>query len=70
MFIPKIGVPELILILGLVIVIFGPKRLPEVGRSIGRTLREFRKSSKETAEEDLPKELPEAADETGEPVKG
>ncbi|MEW6574666.1 MAG: twin-arginine translocase TatA/TatE family subunit [Bacillota bacterium] len=66
MVIPKIGIPELILILGLVVVIFGPKRLPEVGRSLGRTLREFRKSTKETAEEDLPKELPEVADK---PVK-
>jgi len=66
---PKIGVPELILILGLVVVIFGPKRLPEVGRSIGRTLREFRTSSKETAE-GLPKGLPEVSDKTGEPVKG
>lgn len=69
MFIPKIGVPELILVLGLVVVIFGPKRLPEVGRSIGRTLREFRKSTKETEEEDLPKVLPEVADNTGETVK-
>lgn len=69
MIFPKIGVPELILILGLVVVIFGPKRLPEVGRSIGKTLREFRTSSKEAAEEDLLKGLPEGADKTGEPVK-
>jgi sec-independent protein translocase protein TatA len=68
MIIPRIGATELILILGLLLVIFGPKRLPEVGRSLGKTLREFRKSTKET---DEPIELAaaEKVDQNGEPAK-
>jgi len=44
---PHIGVPELIIILVVALVIFGPKRLPEVGRSLGKTINEFRRSSRE-----------------------
>ncbi len=43
----RIGVPELLLILVVVLLIFGPKRLPEIGKSIGRGLREFRSASKD-----------------------
>jgi TatA/E family protein of Tat protein translocase len=43
----SIGVPELIIIFAIALLIFGPKKLPEVGRSIGRALREFRKTSDE-----------------------
>lgn len=43
----SIGVPELLVILAIALLIFGPKKLPEVGRSIGRALREFRKTSDE-----------------------
>ena len=43
----NIGVPGLILILIIALVIFGPKKLPEIGRAFGQTLREFRKSTKE-----------------------
>ncbi|MDF2947057.1 MAG: tatA [Bacillales bacterium] len=43
----NIGVPGLILILVLALIIFGPKRLPEMGRAIGDTLKEFKKSTKE-----------------------
>lgn len=46
-----IGWPELIIILVIILVIFGPKRLPEVGRSLGKGLREFRKSSNEIKEQ-------------------
>ncbi len=46
----NIGIPELILILVIALIIFGPGKLPEVGRSLGKTIREFRKSSSETAE--------------------
>ncbi len=42
----NIGVPGLILILVLALIIFGPKKLPELGRSVGQTLREFKKSTK------------------------
>jgi sec-independent protein translocase protein TatA len=43
----NIGVPGLILILVLALIIFGPKRLPEMGRAIGDTLKEFKRSTKE-----------------------
>lgn len=40
-----LGVPELIFILVLALLIFGPKRLPEIGRTLGRGMAEFRKAS-------------------------
>ena len=40
-----LGVPELIFIFVLALLIFGPKRLPELGRTVGRGLAEFRKAS-------------------------
>jgi TatA/E family protein of Tat protein translocase len=43
----NIGFPELLIIMAIALLIFGPKKLPEVGRSIGRALREFRKTSDE-----------------------
>lgn len=43
----NIGVPGLILILVLALIIFGPKKLPEIGRAFGQTLREFKKSTHE-----------------------
>lgn len=43
----NIGVPGLVLILVLALIIFGPKKLPEVGRAFGQTLREFKKSTRE-----------------------
>jgi sec-independent protein translocase protein TatA len=39
-----IGVPELVVLLIVVLLIFGPKRLPEMGRSLGRGMREFKDS--------------------------
>lgn len=46
----NIGFPELLIILAIALLIFGPKKLPEVGRSIGRALREFRRTSDEIKE--------------------
>ncbi|CAH2715029.1 Sec-independent protein translocase protein TatAd [Neobacillus rhizosphaerae] len=43
----NIGVPGLILILVLALIIFGPRKLPEVGRAVGQTLKEFKKSARE-----------------------
>ena len=40
-----IGVPELILILIIGLVVFGPGKLPEVGRAIGKSLNEFKKAT-------------------------
>ena len=39
---PSIGAPELIVILVLALVILGPKKLPEAGRGLGRSMREFK----------------------------
>jgi len=41
----SIGGPELVLILVIVLLVFGPRRLPEVGRTIGKGLAEFRRAS-------------------------
>lgn len=41
----SLGMPELILILVLALIIFGPRKLPEVGRSLGKTLNEFRRAT-------------------------
>ena len=43
----NIGIPGLILILVLALIIFGPKKLPEIGRAFGQTLNEFKKSTRE-----------------------
>lgn len=43
----NIGIPGLILILVIALIIFGPSKLPEIGRAFGRTLSEFKKSTKE-----------------------
>ena len=40
-----LGVPELIFIMVLALLIFGPKRLPEIGRTLGRGMSEFRRAS-------------------------
>ncbi len=40
-----IGVPELLLVLLVVLVVFGPGKLPEVGAALGRSLREFREAT-------------------------
>ncbi|MCX6575933.1 MAG: TatA/E family twin arginine-targeting protein translocase [Candidatus Aminicenantes bacterium] len=43
----SIGLPELLLILAIALLVFGPKKLPEVGRSLGKAMREFKKSTDE-----------------------
>ena len=42
-----IGAPELIIILVIALVIFGPGKLPEIGKAVGKSLSEFKKASKE-----------------------
>jgi len=41
----QIGIPGLILIIILALIIFGPKKLPEIGKAAGQTLREFKHST-------------------------
>ncbi|WP_158282155.1 twin-arginine translocase TatA/TatE family subunit [Salipaludibacillus keqinensis] len=50
--ISNIGIPGLILILVIALVIFGPKKLPEIGRAMGQTLKEFKNSTKELTKDD------------------
>jgi TatA/E family protein of Tat protein translocase len=42
-----IGMPELIIIMVVALIIFGPRKLPELGRSLGRSLNEFKRASNE-----------------------
>ena len=47
----NIGFPGLILILLVALIIFGPKKLPEIGKAAGETLREFKKSTRSLTED-------------------
>ena len=49
---PNLGFPELIVVLLIVIVIFGANRLPEIGRGIGKGIRNFKESAREGAKHD------------------
>lgn len=42
-----LGIQEIILIVVIALIVFGPKKLPELGRSVGKTLAEFRRASNE-----------------------
>jgi sec-independent protein translocase protein TatA len=56
---PEVGITGLIVILIVALLVFGPKRLPEIGRSLGKGMREFKDSI--TGKDDQP-ELPPSAD--------
>ncbi|WP_077326588.1 twin-arginine translocase TatA/TatE family subunit [Virgibacillus siamensis] len=57
----NIGFPGLILILVIALVVFGPKKLPEIGKAAGNTLREFKKSARDLTG-DATDEIKEARD--------
>ncbi|WP_087973157.1 twin-arginine translocase TatA/TatE family subunit [Oceanobacillus rekensis] len=48
----NIGIPGLILIVILALIIFGPKKLPEIGKAAGQTLREFKTSANNLMDDD------------------
>jgi len=48
----QIGIPGLILIIVLALIIFGPKKLPEIGKAAGQTLREFKSSATDLVSDD------------------
>jgi sec-independent protein translocase protein TatA len=47
----RLGIPELLIILTIIILIFGANRLPEIGRGIGKGIRNFKDATKEGTEE-------------------
>jgi sec-independent protein translocase protein TatA len=52
----SIGMPEMIIILVIALIVFGPRKLPELGKSLGRSINEFKKASNElrnTLEEEI-----------------
>ncbi|MFD2640395.1 twin-arginine translocase TatA/TatE family subunit [Piscibacillus salipiscarius] len=48
----SIGLPGLILIILILLIIFGPKKLPELGEALGKTLKEFKHSTKGLTDDD------------------
>jgi sec-independent protein translocase protein TatA len=73
---PNIGPLEIVVVLIIVLIVFGPKRLPEMGRSLGKGIREFKNSVTGNDEEDEPRELQRVArdevarDENVRPLEG
>jgi sec-independent protein translocase protein TatA len=69
-----IGVTELVILLVVLLIFFGPKRLPEMGRSLGRGMREFKdsisgKDDDEAVHHRLAAELPPADEESREEAR-
>jgi sec-independent protein translocase protein TatA len=68
----NIGLPEILVVLVIALIIFGPKRLPELGKSLGRGIREFRSSISGNDDDDDDETKPEieSGERAGEPVQG
>jgi sec-independent protein translocase protein TatA len=47
LFMGRIGLPELLIILAIIVVVFGANRLPDLGRGIGKAIRNFKDASKD-----------------------
>jgi sec-independent protein translocase protein TatA len=65
----NIGLPEILVVLVIALIVFGPKRLPELGKSLGRGIREFRSSISGNDDDDEKPEI-ESGERPGEPVQG
>lgn len=50
--------PELLIVLTLALVVFGPKRIPEIGSSLGRGIRDFRTGMSQLGDEVMPPDAP------------
>lgn len=48
---PSIGVPGLVIILVIALIIFGPSKLPQLGKAVGQTLKEFKNSTKDIVDD-------------------
>jgi sec-independent protein translocase protein TatA len=57
----QVGPLELVVVLAIALIVLGPKKLPEVGRSLGRGMREFKDSLSGEHEDDQQAEKPEKA---------
>jgi sec-independent protein translocase protein TatA len=57
----QVGPLELVVVLAIALIVLGPKKLPEVGRSLGRGMREFKDSLSGEHEEDQKADKPEKA---------
>ncbi len=68
-YIMGLGLPELLVILAIILVIFGPRKLPEIGKAIGQTIRELRKSNQSEEPKDQDKDKIESSGETAEDSK-
>jgi sec-independent protein translocase protein TatA len=56
---PNIGLPEVLIVLVIALIVFGPKRLPELGRSLGKGINQFKEGMSGDHEDDEDKEMRE-----------
>lgn len=61
---PNIGAPGYILLIILALLLFGPNKLPELGRAVGRTFREFKNGARDILSEDQRTERKDSKDST------
>jgi sec-independent protein translocase protein TatA len=66
---PNIGMPELIIVLVIVVLLFGTRKLPELGKGVGSAIRNFKSSMRESEREEIeaarpPQQISESADTT------